>query len=413
MSEIVKVIDRPCGTGKSTDLIDEINSNNDKYLVIVPVLTEVSRFRKECPRLKEPEGNGGLSTDSRETKLSSVIVLLENNESIVTTHALYKQIKLIQHLLGDYHIVIDEVLNVVEELKYSLDFNDTWSLISEKRLVIVRDNNLVEVSADEDELSGYEEKGNLIKFVRKAQEMEVFYIDGTHYVVQAPHELFTSGKSCRVLTFLFKGSKLQGYFDAVNINYNIKVDAEILCNWKKEARNNLTIIPTKNHYQCNVVAISGGSNSSANAKAKLNRQQIAQSIKNLWNTGSLKSHHVNEVLVCAGKAAWDKDNEVNQFSPKDTLKHNTGLASADWVPVITRGTNEYSDKTVMFYLHKAGMSVNVKNHLGLSSKKDKELLIVSEAIQVIYRLAIRNNKPVVVVIPDKDVARLIKKFIEN
>ena len=38
----IKIIDKPCGSGKTTSMINNFN-NQDKYLVIVPLLSEVDR----------------------------------------------------------------------------------------------------------------------------------------------------------------------------------------------------------------------------------------------------------------------------------------------------------------------------------------------------------------------------------
>ena len=39
----IKIIDKPCGSGKTTAMINNFN-NQDKYLVIVPLLSEVDRI---------------------------------------------------------------------------------------------------------------------------------------------------------------------------------------------------------------------------------------------------------------------------------------------------------------------------------------------------------------------------------
>ena len=42
----IKIIDKPCGSGKTTAMINNFN-NQDKYLVIVPLLSEVDRIVEE------------------------------------------------------------------------------------------------------------------------------------------------------------------------------------------------------------------------------------------------------------------------------------------------------------------------------------------------------------------------------
>ena len=48
--KIINVVDAICGEGKSTALINYINSNknrNEKFLYITPFLTEIDRVKKK------------------------------------------------------------------------------------------------------------------------------------------------------------------------------------------------------------------------------------------------------------------------------------------------------------------------------------------------------------------------------
>ena len=42
MNKVIKIIDYPCGSGKTTKMIEGFTPEN-KYLVILPMLTEVTR----------------------------------------------------------------------------------------------------------------------------------------------------------------------------------------------------------------------------------------------------------------------------------------------------------------------------------------------------------------------------------
>ena len=66
MTTSIKIIDMPCGSDKKTAMINGFN-NQDKYLIIVPLFSEVQPIFEhpnrvayvepiECEKIKEPEG---------------------------------------------------------------------------------------------------------------------------------------------------------------------------------------------------------------------------------------------------------------------------------------------------------------------------------------------------------------------
>lgn len=85
----IKIIDRPCGTGKTTEILNSFEEDK-KYLVIVPFLSEVERVKqgvkKNCT-FHEP-----LTDGCYETKKQSLIDLAMCGDNIVTTHKMFESL---------------------------------------------------------------------------------------------------------------------------------------------------------------------------------------------------------------------------------------------------------------------------------------------------------------------------------
>ena len=125
---VIKVIDAIMGSGKTTFLIDRIRRINDedrrkrwesdgehvstKFLVVVPLLTEVDRFTTALPDLafRDPQPVEG-------RKLHHLKTLISEGRHVVTTHALFRMLDrdiYTKLRAQNYVLIIDEVLDAVE-----------------------------------------------------------------------------------------------------------------------------------------------------------------------------------------------------------------------------------------------------------------------------------------------------------
>ena len=114
-TRLIKIIDKPCGSGKTTAMINNFN-NQDKYLVIVPLLSEVNRIVEGSKEVVfvQPHANDNTSG----TKYASLEKHLLLGCNIVSTHKMYESLVPLAKagLLSDYHIIIDEVPDVVQSI---------------------------------------------------------------------------------------------------------------------------------------------------------------------------------------------------------------------------------------------------------------------------------------------------------
>ena len=83
----IKVIDCPCGFGKTSYLIQMMNEDKEnKYIFITPFLDEVDRIEKGCKSKKFYKPTNKNSSGS---KLKSLKDLVLKGKNIVSTHSLF------------------------------------------------------------------------------------------------------------------------------------------------------------------------------------------------------------------------------------------------------------------------------------------------------------------------------------
>ena len=125
---VIHVIDALMGLGKTTFLIKRIRQINiedqrkrwetngehvsTKFLVVVPLLSEVDRFKEALPELnfRDPQPIEG-------RKLHHLKTLVSDGQNIATTHSLFRMLDrdIYAKLRADnYVLIIDEVLDAVE-----------------------------------------------------------------------------------------------------------------------------------------------------------------------------------------------------------------------------------------------------------------------------------------------------------
>ena len=115
MNKVIKIIDYPCGSGKTTRMIEGFRPEN-KYLVILPSLSEVDRVIEGSRDIEfvQPHAND----NDQGTKTSSLEAQLLLGSNIATTHKMYERLvpMVKAGLLDDYDIIIDEVPDVVKSV---------------------------------------------------------------------------------------------------------------------------------------------------------------------------------------------------------------------------------------------------------------------------------------------------------
>jgi len=419
MNKVIKIEDYPCGSGKTTKMIEGFRPEN-KYLVILPLLTEVERVIKASKDIEfvQPHANDndqGTKTGSLEAQL-----LLGNN--IATTHSMYERLVPLMRdgLLDDYDIIIDEVPEVVKMVtsksKRSIKefYVDAGYMDVEPTTGLVRPtmkwwHNRDEVS---DTLSP--------KILNFAETGCLYLQDGKMFIWALPQSILTAGRSVTVMTYKSEGSMLLAYLSKLGLPYEVSNDNELEEDFRAKAAELITIedIPALSKTNFSYTGQAKGMSSPSYAT------KVAQSLKNLKER-KLVGVETNNILLTSLKDAWTKaanDNKRDARDEDDATKKNSKpgvfakgsrMKDVNWIANTTRGTNDYMHCSHLIYLYDQNINFIVARWLGDSSKAFNDAYALTELIQWVWRSRVRKGEPITLYLPSPRMRRLFEEWLKD
>ncbi len=209
----IKIIDAPMGAGKTTAIINYLESHNlntqKKFIYITPYLSEVERLKENLCAC-----NYHVPEDTNK-KTQQVKALIEKGESIITTHALLKGSEmviadLIQSSPYSYHLIIDEEYPSCEACykagaKKGYPSLDEYQLLKENEWIKEDDTGLITWTTTKD-TSVYQ------SFKTVCTTKDVYFYKN-HYIVLTPERMWEVYASVTLLTYRFKYSSFGYYCD--------------------------------------------------------------------------------------------------------------------------------------------------------------------------------------------------------
>lgn len=226
----INVLDSIMGSGKTTYVINMLNKayeddirqsfiagthTSRKFLIVVPLLSEVDRIAKACPNLcfRSPIPVHG-------QKLYDLGRLIGDGENIVTTHSLFKLINRdIYSKLSDqgYTLIIDEALDCVGMFT-DLTNNDKEVLFANQMVYV--DLLTRRLCWNHVKYPWYSGKFDQIKYL--CDTGSLVCIKDKVLIWEFPSEFLRCFTEVYVCTYLFKGSPFYSYLMAEGFNVTIK-----------------------------------------------------------------------------------------------------------------------------------------------------------------------------------------------
>lgn len=462
---VVTIVDMPCGSGKSTKMIEDLaNAGNQPQLIVVPLLSEVLRVIDKSPvQIMQPISKSFVSSNKKAAaeymlqeypntqseglwgrlthvhtgvpaanKREALKGLIEAGHHIVTTHALFSELGWLaaDGLLQNYDVQIDEVLAVADVAtpitKMSKTAGECASANTKNgwRELYVG-NDYVGIDPTTGKLSATDKwrdradslAGNLPKAMLIAMEAGRLYAeqDGLSpdiIMAELPAPLLKRCRSLKVYTYLAGGSFMAAYLKKHEITFTVESDAKLDAEFRAKAARLITV------NVCHRLAKQTFSYTEQNKIARRRKpgasdRVVAQALARMIGTeGELKGVSKDKIMITSAKDTWFKpgsnDEQPGEFSRRSRL-----FEGAKWVPSKTRGTNDYAQCSHLVYLFNQNANPNVARFLGVDDQEHKDLYAVSELIQWIYRSRVRNDQPITLFLPSQRMRKLLADWMDG
>lgn len=401
----ISIVDDIMGSGKSTWAINYINANSDKkFLCIVPLL-------EECERYKERTNIDIIDPENWGSKWKHFKYLVENEENIVTTHALIQKMDLdMLELLKskDYILMIDECLDVLSPYKISKD--DVKIIFNEKLVSLDKDGFLVWNEDGKSYRGVYGDIKRLCSFkslmgFKKENSDELARILMWNF----PVDFFKCFEESYIFTYLWDGSIQKSYFDIHGIRYKKYMLCEgnlIEHSTELEHRKRRNIVDLIDIYEgkFNNIGAKIGKSNPLSKSWYVDKKKRNASIFN-----QLKSNTENYFRTVA-----NTDSDENMYTVFNSYqKYIKGKGYArGFVACNARGTNKYIEKKSLAYLINFFITPDIKQfveHYNIGF--DEDLFSLSALLQWIWRSQIRDNKPIQIYIPSERMRNLLKHWM--
>ena len=403
-TRLIKIIDKPCGSGKTTAMINNFN-NQDKYLVIVPLLSEVNRIVEDSKEVVfvQPHANDNTSG----TKYASLEKHLLLGCNIVSTHKMYESLVPLAKagLLSDYHIIIDEVPDVVQSIatksKTSIDefYIDTGFMeVNEESGLVRPTQKWIDIQDQvSDTLSP--------KILSAALSSCLYLQDRQMFIWALPQAILQAGLSLTVLTYKAEGSLFVAFLRKLGLAFELETDASMDRQFKEKAAQLIAIedTPALSKLTFTHTAQQKGSKSASYCN------KVSGSLKNLRGR-KLKGVDVKDILVTCMKGAWLKSANDNQLKLGPFAK-DSRIKDVKWISNTTRGTNDYINRSHLIYLYDQNINPVVARWLGDSSRAFNDAYALTELIQWVWRSRVRRGEPITLYLPSLRMRRIFEEWL--
>ena len=431
----IQIIDGPCGCGKSTWAIQNINQNPDEsFIFCTPFLDEIDRVRKACGnynRFEEPN----YYTSS---KIESFNSLLADGKDICVTHTTFlnatqETLDLIR--TSSYTLVIDE-----SETRQAVTKDDISFLIK-RGIIQVDENNRVSW------LGG--EHGTNFKFseVKRYADLKRLYCIGeTLLLAVFPPEMFTSFDQVYILTYMFGGSLFKYYLDMYGLEYELKsvqhnddgyflsdYDPSIEKTFRQNCKELIHICEQKNLNVYNRTALSKNWFENGQKDRRIHDLQNhllyyfqrylkgtrARSADIMWTCYEDYKSSLKGKGYTVTRALTKRE---RQLPTKEREQLEKQLSC--FVPCNSKATNIYRKRWALAYCVNLYINPMIRRFFTDGNGKrvlegkaeinpDEDLFALSCMIQWIFRSRIRDENRIELYIPSKRMRELLIKWLDN
>ncbi len=421
----ITFIDRPCGTGKTTELINDLKQwNPDTHrpvLVVTPRLSEVQRIVSGAPEamLTVPEGNN---------KTIDIEALLKAGLNIVCTHALYVRLErlALDGLLDSYRLVIDECPTPLE-IGPAISKRNFQEQVLDKGFANV-DPFTRKVTPNPlwlQQMTNTGLTGTLGRLLQEATRGRLFVAeDGRPIVLAIPTALLTAPSSLTILTYLTEGSMIAAYLDRIEAPYEVRKWAGEE-DWIRAQRDLITVETMDLPFikgEPMKLTHSGQTNRLPPGVAKT----LGSKLRKMYFDGPLRDTPKENIMItCAANLYFDGGADKRRKA--SAMMKSTGLygrwsetdgqwkvkGGLQWVANQTRGINDYINCSKAFYLYDQHPNPVLCSYLKKEEDRWGEQYALTEMVQWLYRSRVRIGQPVTVYVPSNRMRRILTDWLNS
>ncbi|MCJ8327501.1 MAG: hypothetical protein MJK08_10430 [Campylobacterales bacterium] len=412
----ITIIDGVCGSGKTIGIMEFMKQHRfRRFIYFTPTLSECHRVagteakscKKNAPKAlkngeyiydkpseyncSELEFKHPISKGSRGQKTSSFIELINEGKNIVSSHKMFTQLGAdTQQLISEmsYVGVLDEVVDPMD--KHIMSALNQKEMFKDEK--VYTDTDGVTLRWNYDKYPDKRKVGdNFYKEQKLADSGNLIKLNDTVILWEMSQQLFESFSEVYILTYQFKGSMLEWFFNAKGITYEVEDRTP------KNLRygNLINIIEDER-----MNAVGEGWSALSVEKTKELQEVVLKELKGnmtnlrkrVWTEGGVKSRMYTCLNSATKKLAVD------------------GWKSAHVVHNI-RGSNDYRHVVNCAYLYNVFLSPNHKQYFKkLGVRIDEETYALNSLLQWLFRSQLRDRKPINIYIPSRRMRELLKKW---
>lgn len=399
----VEVLDSIMGSGKSTGIINWIDSNtSERFIYVSPLLSEV----EEGGRLHRDLMNTTFETPSDicGSKSDHFLELLKEGVNIACTHSLYlgmtsKHFDEIQN--KGYIVILDEEVNVIDSFdKYSS--NDLAWLLEKEQVHISEKDGMVSWIGDRSLIVEDHKYFTMMSYC-DAKSLYTAKRSESMMVTQLPIKLFECAKRIIVLTYMFKGNILDKFLQLKGFEVKDFKDVVVEQKTKQDVRDLIKLIPPND--KLNKMSMS--STWFKNKATSTDIKHISNYIRSVCLKENVES---KDVAWCVPKfrVTKSKSSDKSLVKPKGFIVDSQG--NDCFLSVTTRATNDYRNKKVMIHCFDRYPHIHISSYLeDYGYKIDNKIFALSEMLQWIWRGCVRDGKEMTVAIGSK---RMYSLFLD-
>lgn len=407
---MIYVVDAIMGTGKSSAMINYMNTHTEKrYACAVPFLSEIDRVMSECHGrgFVKPERGEWTGDGYTTSKTDHCTKLFSRGKNVILTHA-------------NFTYFVPETLKAIKDHHYTLFIDETLSLfedcgVSSSDMDILVDAGFFTADGDTLHYTGKEYGGGVFSdVIRLARSRELMRMNNGVYCWTLPMSYLRAFDDVFILTYKFRSQVMCAMMQAEGLTWQslgVRNDGG-----RYSFYEGVTPLPAYAGHLSDMIWISDHVKLNAIGATPEDGRQRPLTIAAYQRGGTELCERIRKDLHnFAQNVAGARASDV-MWSTFSSFEKSIGgnRYKCCFLAHNCRGTNDYHTRTALAYFVNLYMNVGLRQKFASKgvTMSDNEYAL-STMIQWIWRSAIRDGKPIKILLPSERMRGLLKQWISD